>query len=503
MHRFGRHRGVSRSRARVRTRPVAALADAGLTWADMQFAFGGSDAAGRRRHAGLRPGPDRHPVHQRAQRLRHRRQRADRGRNGDPVRRSTTSASWSASTSTRAARSTPTPRDSGSAGWYGETGLMVTTQFFAHEDPALHARARHHRRDPGQGRGEGLPQRRAQPERLAAQAADASRRSPASPMVNDPLTQYMFCSPGEGARGPRPLPRRRRPGATPIAPVYLRRRASCARAASARSRCSARGSSPERADGPDRRGGAAPRSRPPASAPDDVDVAQIQDTESGAEIMHMAENGLCEHGEQEAADPPPAPPRSAARCRSTPTAAASPTASRSAPPACARSTRSSCSCAATPATRQVPGDPQVGFTHVYGAPGISACTVLTADEETNDHHELGIRDRPGVPARSWTGSSEFVARRDRAGRPGRRARLERPRPGAQRADPPAAGEGPGAQALGRATSARSSAAPATGSSSWRCSTRSSAAPTRARSCSAARRPTRATPRSWRTTAPTT
>ncbi|WP_442981414.1 thiolase C-terminal domain-containing protein, partial [Rhodococcoides fascians] len=27
--------------------------------------------------------------------------------------------------------------------------------------------------------------------------------------------------------------------------------------------------------------------------------------------------------------------------------------------------------------RQVPGDPRVGFTHVYGAPGISACTVLT------------------------------------------------------------------------------------------------------------------------------
>ena len=26
--------------------------------------------------------------------------------------------------------------------------------------------------------------------------------------------------------------------------------------------------------------------------------------------------------------------------------------------------------------RQVPGDPRLGFTHVYGAPGISACTVL-------------------------------------------------------------------------------------------------------------------------------
>ena len=27
--------------------------------------------------------------------------------------------------------------------------------------------------------------------------------------------------------------------------------------------------------------------------------------------------------------------------------------------------------------RQVPGDPRVGFTQVYGAPGIGACTILT------------------------------------------------------------------------------------------------------------------------------
>jgi acetyl-CoA acetyltransferase len=33
--------------------------------------------------------------------------------------------------------------------------------------------------------------------------------------------------------------------------------------------------------------------------PDDIDVAQLQDTESGAEIMHMAENGFCKDGEQE------------------------------------------------------------------------------------------------------------------------------------------------------------------------------------------------------------
>ena len=31
----------------------------------------------------------------------------------------------------------------------------------------------------------------------------------------------------------------------------------------------------------------------------------------------------------------------------------------------------------TAGERQVPGDPQMAFTHVYGAPGISACTVLS------------------------------------------------------------------------------------------------------------------------------
>ena len=29
-----------------------------------------------------------------------------------------------------------------------------------------------------------------------------------------------------------------------------------------------------------------------------------------------------------------------------------------------------------PAQRQVPGDPKVAYTHVYGAPGISGVTIL-------------------------------------------------------------------------------------------------------------------------------
>ena len=123
-------------------------------------------------------------------------------------------------------------------------------------------------------------------------------------MVSPPLTKYMFCSPAEGAvalvlcradiahrftdaAGPAALVRHAHPalrhvrGVQPVAGPRAGRRS-------------------DRARGP------RPRSSRPASSPGDVDVAQIQDTESGAELMHMAETGLCEHGEQERADPQPA-----------------------------------------------------------------------------------------------------------------------------------------------------------------------------------------------------
>src|SRR5262249_56610021 len=34
-------------------------------------------------------------------------------------------------------------------------------------------------------------------------------------------------------------------------------------------------------------------------APQDVDVIQLQDTDAGAEVIHLAENGFCADGEQE------------------------------------------------------------------------------------------------------------------------------------------------------------------------------------------------------------
>ena len=87
-----------------------------------------------------------------------------------------------------------------------------------HEDPALHARARDLVEHAGQGRGQGLPQRVAQRERLAAQAPLGGGGRSARRCSSHPLTQYMFCSPGEGGvalvlcRGRPGPPLRHRPG---------------------------------------------------------------------------------------------------------------------------------------------------------------------------------------------------------------------------------------------------------------------------------------------------
>lgn len=105
-------------------------------------------------------------------------------------------------------------------------------------------------------------------------------------------------------------------------------------------------------------------------------MCQLQDTESGAEVMHLAECGFCEHGEQERLIPEGA------------------TAPGGALPV---NTDGGCIANGEPigasglrqvheivqqlrgraGERQLPDRPSTGFTHVYGAPGVSACTVLT------------------------------------------------------------------------------------------------------------------------------
>ena len=116
-----------------------------------------------------------------------------------------------------------------------------------------------------------------------------------SRMVNHPLTQYMFCSPGEGAVA-LVLARGERLRAS-SAPVYLRSVAFRTRRFGSFEVFSP--SIPiESAPSPTAEAAAAAFEQA-GIGPEDVDIAQLQDTESGAEIMHLAETGLCEHGEQE------------------------------------------------------------------------------------------------------------------------------------------------------------------------------------------------------------
>jgi acetyl-CoA acetyltransferase len=117
-----------------------------------------------------------------------------------------------------------------------------------------------------------------------------------SDMVSDPLTKYMFCSPAEGGAalilasdkmlrllglsGPR------------IRGATVRTRVEGSFEVFAPSLTIERGPSPTKM--------ASQAAYEMAGiGPEDVDVAQIQDTDSGAEIMHMAENDLCADGQQE------------------------------------------------------------------------------------------------------------------------------------------------------------------------------------------------------------
>jgi acetyl-CoA acetyltransferase len=109
--------------------------------------------------------------------------------------------------------------------------------------------------------------------------------------------------------------------------------------------------------------------------PRDIDVMQLQDTDSGSEIIHMAENGFCEHGEQERL----------LRDGETEIGGRLPI-----------NTDGGCLANGEPigasglrqvieiytqlrqeaGRRQVPGNPRLGYTHVYGAPGVSGVTIL-------------------------------------------------------------------------------------------------------------------------------
>ena len=370
IHPFGRHPGTTGLEMAV-SASRSALKDCGLSWGEIDFAAGGSDAAGNADTSVSALGLTGVPF--------------INVRNGCATGGSALTTAHAMLRAGAAQTALvmgfdkhppgafdPRPEDWGLGEWYGATGLMLTTQFFAMKI----------QRYMGE---HGISQ-----VTLARVAAKAFRNGSLNPnawrrqrlseeevlasrMVSHPLTQYMFCSPGEGAVA-LVLARGARLRAAGPAPVFLRSVALRSRRFG-----SFEVFSPsiaiEAATSPSADAAAAAFAEA-GIGPRDVGVAQLQDTESGAEIMHLAETGLCEHGQQE---------QLIAR-GVTEIGGRLPV-----------NTDGGCIANGEPigasglrqvhevvlqlrgqaGARQVPGAPRVGFTHVYGAPGVSACTVLT------------------------------------------------------------------------------------------------------------------------------
>jgi acetyl-CoA acetyltransferase len=367
---FGRHPGVSgldMGAEAVRR----ALADAGLEWRDIQFAFGGSSDGGKADTMV-----------------------SELGLTGIPFTNVSNGCATGGSALVSAYHAIQSgaydvgavvgfdkhprgafmerPEDWSLPSWYGTAGLMVTTQFFGIKiqrymhDHGIKPLTLAKVAEKAFRNGELNPNAWRRTPLSAAQVLDA-------PMVSDPLTQYMLCSPGEGAAA-LVLCRADRAKRIGANPVYVR-----SVGVRTRSPGSFEVYSPSiGVDVPSSPSVDAARTAMEMAGvgPEDVDVVQVQDTEAGAELIHLAECGLCEHGEQPSiyaggnADiGGRIPVNTDGGCIAN------------GEPIGASGLRQIHEIAlqlrGEASSRQVPGDPSVGFTHVYGAPGVSACTVLS------------------------------------------------------------------------------------------------------------------------------
>lgn len=261
--------------------------------------------------------------------------------------------------------------DWGLGDWYEDAGMMVAPQFFA-------MRIQRYMHDHGITHST-LTAVAAKAFRNGALNPNAWRREPlgeevinGSRMVCDPLRQHMFCSPAAGAVA-LVLASRARARQLTTSPVQLRGVASRTRRFGSFDAFSpavpVRTSTSVTADAASVAFGES------GVAPDEISVAQVQDTDAGAEIIHMAEAGLCADGEQEklihAGDTEIGgrlPINTDGGCIAN------------GEPVGASGLRQVHEVAlqlrGSAGSRQVPGRPVTGFTHVYGAPGVSACAVL-------------------------------------------------------------------------------------------------------------------------------
>lgn len=369
IHKFGRTPGTTglQQGAYAARR---ALEDAGIQWGDIQFAYGGSYSAGNADALGN-----------------------ELGLTGIPFTNILNGCATGGSSLIAACREILSgaadiglvvgfdkhdrgafnahPSEYGLGEWYGEAGMMVTTQFFA-------MKLQRYMHDHGISSDTLV--------RIAEKAyingalnPNAWRREPVafdeikhSTMVNDPLTKYMFCSPAEGGVA-LVVCREDHAARYTGTPIFISAAAMRTRHAGT---FEVYGTSISLEDVPNATALASRAAYEMAGlGPVDIDIASIQDTESGAELMHMAENGFCAHGEQErmlldgeTRIDGRLPINTDGGCLAN------------GEPIGASGLRQVHEIVAqlrgTAGARQVPRPIRTGYTHVYGAPGISAVTIL-------------------------------------------------------------------------------------------------------------------------------
>ena len=187
------------------------------------------------------------------------------------------------------------PSVSGLPQWYGQAGLFLTTHFFG-------MKINRYMHDHGITE-QALARVSAKNFHNGSLNEKAWRRTPmteeqvlASQYLNYPLRQYMYCGPDEGAAAA-VLCRADIAHKYTDTPIYLRASQLVSRRDGALELMSP---SLSLDDTPSPTIFASRQAYEEAGiAPEDVDVIQLQDTDAGSELIHMAENGFCADGEQE------------------------------------------------------------------------------------------------------------------------------------------------------------------------------------------------------------
>src|ERR1700722_1818444 len=256
--------------------------------------------------------------------------------------------------------------------WYAESGQFVTTKFFG-------MKANRYLHDHGISR-ETLAKVAAKNFRNGSLNPNAFRRKPitedeilASPVLNYPLTQYMFCAPDEGAAAVI-MCRADIAHNYTSKPVYVR-------AVEIRTRRF--GSYEVHAMSAPTEEDVSPTVYASRAAfetagigPEDVDLIQVQDTDAGAEVIHMAEAGFCADGDQEKLLAEGATEIGGSMPVNTDGGLIA-----NGEPIGASGLRQVhelvCQLRGEAGDRQVGGAPSVGFAQVYGAPGTASATILT------------------------------------------------------------------------------------------------------------------------------